>query len=97
MPSPPGRPWFACAGRWDHALAGNEKRWCGIFSRRVEPEPNRYADIGERNSRVSIVVYATPSENNSSYVCDGLKEVTKPTRGVFGVDFAARYSQEAHA
>jgi hypothetical protein len=49
---------------------------------RVEPEPNRYADIGERNSRVSIVVYATLSENNSSYVCDQLKEVMMLTRGI---------------
>jgi hypothetical protein len=53
----------------------------GIVARQAEPEPNKYTDIGKRNSRESIVLYAGTSENYSSDICDRLKLAANPTRG----------------
>jgi hypothetical protein len=39
----------------------------------AKPEPNKYVAIASRNSRESVAVYATLSENISSNICGPLK------------------------
>jgi hypothetical protein len=46
----------------------------------AKPEPNKYTDLGWRNLRDSVAIYATIDEINSFDICSLLKRFTRTAR-----------------